>query len=93
MRIILKSNMKLGGPFTSGALELGSEEIMLRGILDELSKSCGLEFVDPNRGEVNHEDYAVYVNGREYWLLPSRLDTKLHNEDEVKIDIVILGGG
>ncbi len=92
MRITLKSNMGLGGPFSAGVMELGGEEASLRAILNEISKRCGVEFVDPKTGEVKSV-YDVSVNGREYWLLPNRLDTELHNEVDVKVDVIMLGGG
>ena len=84
--------MGLGGPFSAGVMELGGEEASLRAILNEISKRCGVEVIDPKTGEVKSV-YDVSVNGREYWLLPNRLDTKLHNEVDVKVDVIMLGGG
>lgn len=93
MRIVLRSNIELGGPFDKGILEAGDNEATLRDVLEEISKDCGLRFIDPDKGDIDPQDYAVSVNGREYWLLQNGLDIKLRNEDEVKVDIVILGGG
>jgi len=93
MKIKLKSNLDLAGPFKEGILELEAEEITLRSVLIQLSESSGVPFIEPGKGDVNPLDYAISVDGCEYSMLPDRLDTRLLTDSELKIEVIISGGG
>lgn len=93
MKIKLKSNVDLGGPFREGEMELKSETVTLRDLLNEISSRCGASVIDPKIGEVDPNNYMVFVNKREHWLLPKGLNTNLFNGEEVEVHITMLGGG
>jgi hypothetical protein len=93
MKIKLKSNLDLGGPFKDGILELKAEETTLRSILLELSERSGVPFIESDKGDVNPLDYAISVDGCEYSMLPDRLDTRILADSELKIEVIISGGG
>ena len=92
MKIKLKSNLDLEGPFKEGFLELEAGEVTLRAVLIELAEKSGVPFIEPN-GEVNPLDYAISLDGREYSLLPERLDTKLVKDSELMVEVIMTGGG
>jgi hypothetical protein len=92
VKIKLKSNLDLQGPFKEGFLQVEAAEITLRSVLLELSEKSGVPFIEAN-GEVNPLDYAVSLDGREYSLLPNRLDTKLVKDSELMVEVIMTGGG
>ncbi len=92
MKITLKSNLDLEGPFKEGLLELETEETTLRSVLLELAQRSGVPFIESD-GEVNPLDYAISVDGCEYSMLPGRLDTKLVKDSELVVEVIMFGGG
>jgi hypothetical protein len=92
MRIKLKSNLDLQGPFKEGLLELEGNEVTLRAVLVELADKSGVPFIEAN-GEVNPLDYAISLDGCEYSMLPDRLDTKLVRDSELMVEVIMSGGG
>jgi sulfur carrier protein ThiS len=90
MKVRLSSNIPLGGE----EMELDEPETTLRGLLERLSKKReGLpSFIDPQTGEVSRM-FAISVNKRQYDSLPSRLDTKLKDNDSVEIALAMFAGG
>ena len=92
MKITLKSNLDLEGPFKEGFLRVEAGEITLRSALLELAEKSGVTFIEPN-GEVNPLDYAISLDGCEYSMLPGRLDTKLVGDCELMIEVIMSGGG
>ena len=93
MKIKLKSNLDLEGPFKEGILELEAEETTLRSVLLELSERSGVPFIESDKGEVNPLDFAISVDGCEYSMLPGRLDTKLVKDSELNVEVIMSGGG
>ena len=93
MKIKLKSNLDLQGPFKEGLLELEAEETTLRSVLIELAEKSGVPFIEPGRGEVNPLDYSISVDGCEYSMLPGRLNTKLVKNSELVVEVIMSGGG
>ncbi len=95
---------RLGAPFTGNGtlprkgMELALQPATLRQLLAELSseyKFAGrfpVRLLDARSGDVS-QDYGVLVNGKEYELLPERLNTGMKQGDEVEINMVMLGGG
>jgi MoaD family protein len=71
------------------------ETYLLKQLLERLSieneDSLGYKIFDPGDGGVR-EHIAVLVNGVHYSHLPSRLDTELHDGDEIAIFPPIAGG-
>ena len=93
MKIKLKSNLDLEGPFKDGILELEAQETTLRSVLLELAEKSGVPFIEPDKEEVNPLDYAISVDGCEYSMLPGRLDTKLVKDSELMVEVIMSGGG
>jgi hypothetical protein len=93
MKITLKSNLDLQGPFKEGFLELETEEVTLRSVLIELAEKSGVPFIEAGKGEVNPLDYSISVDGCEYSMLPDRLDTKLVKDSELMVEVIMSGGG
>ena len=92
MKIKLKSNLDLQGPFKEGFLELEAKEVTLRSVLLELAEKSGVPFIEAS-GEVNPLDYSISVDGWEYSMLPDRLDTKLVKDSELMVEVIMSGGG
>jgi hypothetical protein len=92
VKIKLKSNLDLQGPFKEGFLELETEKTTLRAVLIELAERSGVPFIESN-GDVNPLDYAISLDGREYSLFPDRLDTKLVKDSELMVEVIMSGGG
>jgi hypothetical protein len=92
VKITLKSNLDLQGPFKEGFLELENEEVTLRSVLLELAEKSGVPFIEAN-GEVNPLDYSILVDGCEYSMLRDRLDTKLIKDSELVVEVIMSGGG
>ena len=93
MKITLNSNLDLEGPFKEGFLELDAEETTLRAVLIELAERSGVPFIESGKGDVNPLDYSLSVDGREYSMLPGRLDTKLVKDSELNVEVIMSGGG
>lgn len=93
MKVILKSNIDLGGPFREGEVELKGQNVTLRFLLNEISERCRFQFVDPKSGKIASSIHELLVDGREYLRLPNGLDTELQNEIEVEVNLLMLGGG
>jgi hypothetical protein len=93
VKIKLKSNLDLQGPFKEGFLELETEEVTLRSVLLELAEKSGVPFIECGKGDVNPLDYSISVDGREYSMLPERLDTKLVKDCELIVEVIMSGGG
>jgi hypothetical protein len=93
VKIKLKSNLDLQGPFKEGFLELETEEVTLRSVLLELAEKSGVPFIEAGKGEVNPLDYYISVDGCEYSMLPDRLDTKLVKDSELMVEVIMSGGG
>ncbi len=93
MKIKLKSNMDFAGPFQDGFLELETEETTVRSLLLDLSERIGVTFIEADKGEINPLDYAISVNGCDCSMLPDRLDTKISADSELKIEVIMSGGG
>ncbi len=93
MKIKLKSNMDFGGPFQDGVLELDAEETTLRSLLIELSERIGVPLLEEDNGEVNPLDYAISLNGCDCSMLPERLETRLSTDSELKVEVIMSGGG
>ena len=93
MKIKIKSNLDLEGPFKEGFLESPSEEVTLRSVLVELAEKSGVPFIEPDKGEVNPLDYAIFVDGVEHSMLQGRLDKKLAKDFELVVEVVMSGGG
>jgi hypothetical protein len=92
MRIVLKSNFSLGGPFSEGEIVLKEEGMALRDLLVLIGGKSGLHIIDLENGEVD-STFEIYVNEREYWIQPDSLDYKLRDGDEVDIRLVMFAGG
>lgn len=92
MRIVLKSNFSLGGPFSEGEIVLKEEDMSLRDLLGLVGRNSSLHIIDEKNGEVD-STFEIYVNEREYWIQPDSLDYKLHDGDEVDIRLVMFAGG
>jgi hypothetical protein len=93
MKIKLKSNLDLEGPFRDGILELAAQETTLRSVLLDLAEKSGVPFIEPDKEDVNPLDYAISVDGCEYSMLPDRLDTKLVKDCELMVEVIMSGGG
>jgi hypothetical protein len=93
VKIRLKSNLDLGGPFKDGVLEWEAEEVTLRAVLLELSERSGVPLIESNTGEVNPLDYSISVNGCEHSMLPNRLDARLPADSEIHVKVILSGGG
>ena len=89
MKVTLKSNLDVWGK--QGEVEIGFQDT-LRRLLDRLSAKSHIPLIDPKTGDVD-ELILVRVNGREHFVLPQRLDTPLHDGDEVGIELIFLAGG
>ena len=95
MRIRLKANFDIDNIFARGEIELDGQTATVRTLLDELSHKCQhrVSFIDPESGDVDFADYEILVNGTGCSFLPKRLDTELHDGDQVEIIMIALGGG
>lgn len=93
MKITLKSNLDLQGPFKEGFLVLEAKEVTLRSVLLELAEKSGVPFIESGKGDVNPLDYSISVDGCEYSMLPGRLDTKLVKDFELVVEVIMSGGG
>ena len=76
----------------NGVIEIEVKGETLRTLLTELSdcyKKKGVDF-EPIHSKTNDIDfdYDISVNGKNYFTLPHGLDTKLRNEDDVKIKML-----
>ena len=89
MKLRLKTNLDVWEE--RGEIEMALQDT-LRGLLDRLSAKSNFPIIDPKTGDVD-ELILVRVNGREHFALPQRLDTLLHDGDEVGIDLMLLAGG
>ncbi len=92
MRIVLKSNFSLSGPFSEGEIVLKEEDMSLRELLGLVGSNSSLHIVDEKNGEVD-STFEIYVNEREYWIQPDSLDYRLRDGDEVDIRLVMFAGG
>jgi hypothetical protein len=92
MRIVLKSNFSLGGPFSAGEIVLEEEDISLRYLLGLIGRDSSLHIIDEKNGEVD-STFEIYVNEREYWIQQDSLDYRLRDGDEVDIRLVMFAGG
>ena len=92
MRIVLKSNFSLGGPFSEGEIILKEEDMSLRDLLGLVGRNSSLHIIDEKNGEVD-STFEIYVNEREYWIQPDSLDYRLRDGDVVDIRLVIFAGG
>ena len=92
MRIVLKSNFSLGGSFGEGEIVLKDEDMSLRDLLRDIENSSALHIIDPQKRDVD-STFEIFVNEREYWIQPDRLDYKLRDGDEVDIRLVMYAGG
>ena len=76
-------------------ITLESGKNTLKDLLDRLSVKYGDSFsnlvFDQVTGDVNHH-LAILINGTHYTHLPDRLDTDLHDGDEVAIFPPVAGG-
>ena len=86
----MKSNFNLN----LDAMEFQGEEVTLSYLLKELGDEhhANVDFIDPRSNEVD-DFFTVCINGQEYRYLPKRLETKLNDEDEVRITVLPMGGG
>jgi hypothetical protein len=77
---------------SSGIINVEVEGNTLKDLLNTLAtlyKKSGVDF-DPvidKRNDVD-SDYTVLINGKNYAYLPSKLDTLLKTDDEVKIKLI-----
>jgi hypothetical protein len=92
MRIVLKSNFSLGGPFSEGEIVLKEQDMALRNLLGLIGRKSGLHIIDPKNGEVD-STFEIYVNEREYWIQPDSLGYRLRDGDEVDVRLVMFAGG
>lgn len=69
-----------------------AEEITLRSVLLTLAEKSGVPFIEAG-GDVNPLDFAILLDGRESSLLPDRLDTKIVNDSELAVEVIMTGGG
>jgi len=93
MKIRLKSNLDLGGPFQDGVLEVEAQKTTLRSVLLELSERSGVPFIESHTGEVNPLDYSITLDGCEYSMLPGRLDASIAADAELNVKVIMSGGG
>lgn len=92
MRIVLKSNFDVAGMLSRGTIEV-DEGTRLSALLELLSEKCRVNLIDAASGPGAVTDFGVTLNGKEPRFWPQGLDTVLHDADEVRIDVLPLGGG
>ena len=89
MKVTVESNLDIWGDQTELELEPHAN---LRDLLENLSAKIRFSLIDPKSGEVD-SFLQLRVNGREYFVLPRRLDTPLQDGDIVEIAVTIAAGG
>ncbi|GEM_PF-2037262 len=97
MRLIVESNFDLWGEFTQQEVDVEGQEVKLEDLLQAVAKKSEgrYQIIDTETGEVDPFDYAVFLKGCAYQLLPHRLKTRLNEGDKVMVTkwMDILGGG
>lgn len=97
MRVVVESNFDLWGEYTQKEMEIEGQEVKLEDLLQAITKASNgrYQIIDPQTGEVDPFDYAVFLKGCAYQLLPQRLQTRLSEGDKVLVTkwMDILGGG
>lgn len=97
MRVVVESNFDLWGEFTQQEVEVAGPEVRLEDVLQAVAKKSEgrYQIIDPESGEVDPFDYAVFLKGCAYQLLPQRLQTRIGEGDKVLVAkwMDILGGG
>ncbi|MBI4289701.1 MAG: hypothetical protein HY671_14895 [Chloroflexi bacterium] len=97
MRLVVESNFDLWGEFIRQEVEVEGQDVKLEDLLKAVAKNSDgrYQIIDPETGEVDPFDYAVFLKGCAYQLLPQRLKTRLNEGEKVLITkwMDILGGG
>lgn len=92
VKVIIRSNFMIEGLPENGLLEVKAP-VTLREVLKELESRTKTGLVDRHSGEVDTQTFAIFLNGLEYQFLPQRLDTRLRDGDEVRVNVLQMAGG
>ena len=95
MKIFIKSNFVLVGLGQADSIDFAESEMTIREFFDKLSQITAnqYEFIDPDSGRVNTEDWGIEINGTPYPVYGKGLDSPLEDGDNIGILIVPIGGG
>lgn len=95
MKVFIQSNFVVPGLEDRESIELPRPEATLRELFETLTgmASGPVDYLEPETGELNTEDYQVEVNGRPFEGLKEGLDYLLQEGDRVSIYIMPIGGG
>ncbi len=87
VRVMLETNFNIMGVFNREQVELQLPDVTLRVLLKDLSRRWerSYDFIDPETGELDPEEYEVLINGTAYKFLPDGLETRLKDEDSITI--------
>jgi molybdopterin converting factor small subunit len=92
MPIKIKVNSNFGlTNVCGGGLEMNNGATV-GDLLSDIGKKFTVNFFDSESGSI-HGDVQIRINGKDYLLIPTQLDTPLKDGDSVDINLLPLGGG
>ncbi len=92
MKVIIRSNFMIDGFPENGLMEV-KPPVTLRDVLKELESRTKTGLLDRHSDEVATQTFAIFLNGLEYQFLPQRLDSRLRDGDEVRVNVLQMAGG
>ena len=95
MKIFIESNFILEGLGQAESIDFDEPEMTVREFFDKLSRLTAhrYEFIDPDTGRLNTEDWGIEINGTSCQVLDLGMDAPLQDGDTVGIMIMPIGGG
>jgi len=92
MSIKIKINSNFGlSNYCGDELEMNNG-VTVRALLLDIGKEFTVNFFDSESGNI-HGDMQILINGKDYLLIPTQLETPLEEGDSVDIYLLPLGGG
>ena len=90
MQIKINSNFGLSNLFGK-ELEI-PKGLTIRDLLLDIGEKFKFNFFDSENGNI-HREMQILINGKDHWLIPTKLETHLVDGDSVDIYLIPLGGG
>jgi len=95
MKVFITSNFVIPGLGDKESVEFSASRVTLGELFERLTEvaSGQVDYLEPETGQLNTEDYQVEINGWPFEGLKEGLDYLLQDGDRVSIYIMPIGGG
>lgn len=95
MKIFIASNFVVPGLGDKESVEFSAPRVTLGDLFERLTEMASgrVDYLGPETGQLNTEDYQVEINGRPFEGLREGLGYLLQDGDRVSIYIMPIGGG